>query len=178
MVDTNDNTLPSIYYNIIITLPANATYYTFKITNLILSNTNGININNLTPLKLKVSETSYKYAMKNLVGSTMTVNNTVKNYGSDGMDKQHRFVEYMSTTGGYKGGGLFITNTTNDNLYFFDNSTYRGAIALTSSEINFSPIYLNPVNNYKKASTVIWEGAVLLFNSALPQNSIYYALWN
>lgn len=174
VVDTIDSSVPTIYNNYVITLPANCTYYTYQITNIMLSTEKNRKINNLCTISITIPNNVDKYIMKTLTGEVMEVDGpTVNSPYSSG---DHRWIEYISGKTTYTGGGILMMNEMSERLYIFDAYVfpqYAGEIII-GDKIDLSPISHTPLEGYKQYSRVTWYGAVMLFDSTSKSDTIYY----
>jgi hypothetical protein len=176
VVDTTDNSIPTIYYNYVITLPANCTYYTYQITNTMLSTTTHRKINDLSFIKLTMPNGASKYVMTDLKNKYMEVANpTTFPSQYKGLN---RWVEYLSTSGStYSGAGILMMQESVDRIFKFDQDIApmsTGRVNLLSASLQLSPVLLLPLTNYQSYSQVTWYGAVLLFKSNSQYDTIYY----
>lgn len=174
VVDTIDSSVSTIYYNYVITLPANCTYYTYQVTNIMLSTERNRIINSLNVISITIPTSVDKYIMKILTGVVMEVDGpTVNSPYSHG---DHRWIEYIEGGTTYIGGGILMMSETSEKLYIFDadvSPQYTGEI-IVGDEINLSPISHTPLEDYKQYSRVTWYGAVMLFDSTSKSDTIYY----
>ena len=176
IVDTLDNSIPTIYYNYVIMLPANCTYYTYQITNTMLSTTRNRKVNDLSFLKIKITNNNLKYIMTDLDNNKMEVANpTTFPAQYKGIN---RWVEYMDYTHSiYKGAGILMMQESVDKIFKFDQDISplsTGRVNLVSSDIQLSPVLLFPLTHYTQYSQVTWHGAVMSFSSNSPYDTIYY----
>jgi hypothetical protein len=157
---------PNLYANIVLTLPANATYFTYQLTLMFMDSTQPRTINSLCPISL--SSTS---------GGLQTENGTVNSDPIFAADSQvfnasdtaiHHWSQF---TDGINGAGIMFTDQGNQMLYTFDNMTathaVRGALKADSSAqaISLLPVTLNSVT-FQNALDVTWQGAVATFDGS------------
>lgn len=133
---------PNIYSQIIITLPANATYYTYTLRTIFVNSTQSRTITELSPIQLSSgwvpdvlrslteNKTSGGYP---IVGETYPgVTNLFYNFSSS-MGWAHHWSEYIS---GSKGAGIMFTDNSNSKLYTFDSiaGAKTGALSVTCEQ--------------------------------------------
>jgi len=156
-------TCPNVYSQIVLTLPANSTYYTYSLRTIFVDSTQPRTIDDLSVIQLS-----------NLVGSPMTENGTIAIYpnasnstGSfydcspTGWD--HHWSQFVS---GNAGAGVMFTNSSNEQLYAFDNvGAETGAVVVddTSNYIEVNPVELDYVS-FNTARDLTWYGAVVTFD--------------
>ena len=123
---------PNLYANIVLTLPANATYFTYQLSIMFMDSTQPRTINSLCPISLSST-----------TGNLQTENGTVSCDPIFATDSQifnasdtaiHHWSQF---TDGTKGTGIMFTDQGNHMLYFFDNMTathaVRGALKADTS---------------------------------------------
>jgi hypothetical protein len=158
---------PNVYANVVLTLPANATYYTYQLNMLFTASQQARTITSLNPITLSSSapqlQTENGTANEDPIVATgaATLGNTT---GSG----QHHWSQF---TDGTNGAGIMFTNQANQALYTFDSTVNpTGAIAVSASgqTISLMPVTLNPVS-FTTALSVTWYGAAATFDaSTLP----------
>jgi len=169
--DGADN-CPNLYANIVITLPANVTYYTYQLRLMFIDSTQPRTITDLCPIRLS----------SNLGGSpqVQTENGTsggfpvvatdtglFSNYDSGGWTAHH-WSQLIS--GGTRGTGIMFTDSSNLKLYAFDSiaGAPTGALSATSTSlIELLPVKLHPVD-FTNAMDITWRGAVVTFDDTAP----------
>ncbi len=156
---------PNLYANIVLTLPANATYFTYQLNLLFMDSTQTRTINRLCPISLSST-----------TGDLQTENGTVSSdpvfaTGSQIFNASDSAIHHWSQfTDGTKGTGIMLTDQGNRMLYFFDNMTathaIRGALKADSSAhaISMLPVTFNSVS-FQNALDVTWQGAVATFDA-------------
>jgi len=173
-----DNGVPNcynFYSHIVLTLPANATYYTYQLRLIFLNSTDRPrNITDICPIKITTSITS--------INQAQTENGTLGN-GYPRVDEsglfynfsvscwQHRWSQ-LSNSSGTRGFGIMFTDDANKMLYFFDTkaASKTGAIRVSSTEraIELLPVNMAQVTNFADALDICWYGAVVTFDGATP----------
>ena len=159
---------PNVYSNIVITLPANATYYTYQLRLMFINSSQSRTITELTPIRLSSSISQIQTENGTSGGLPVTVNttssfNSFSNF-SDGK-WAHHWSQFIS---GANGAGIMFTDKGNQMLYAFDSiaGTTTGALRADSGN---SRIELRPVTSstaFQYALDVTWHGAVATFDSS------------
>jgi hypothetical protein len=168
---------PNVYANIIITLPANATYYTYQLRLMFTATSQVRTLTDLCPIKLAPYPTAVQTQTENgtVVGFPIIANGTAvfSNVAPSGWTPHH-FSQFISDTG--KGSGILFSSIQNQRLYVFDPIAghFTGAVKATVS----SPlIELLPVTLYQAqfsyAYDVTWVGAVATFDGSTPVCCLY-----
>ena len=171
-------TSPNVYTHIVLTLPANATYYTYQLrSTFVESPQQSRNINELCPIKLTASIGSPQTENGTAGGSPKVQSGTGTFYNSSSV-WQHHWSQFISGT---TGAGIMFTDYANKMLYAFDTSTSNtGALKVngTAKTIQLLPVTRSSVS-FSSAKDVIWYGAVVTFNGTTPiyNNSTKSGLW-
>jgi hypothetical protein len=174
---------PNVYSQICLTLPANATYYTYSGRLIFLNSSESRTITDLSVIQLSVSGTSLSQLTENGTSGGYPISSNVAGqfYNFTNLSFQtgwaHHWSEFIS---GSSGAGIMFTDDANRKLYTFDNVAGHktGALNVTSPSktIEFDP--LDPRSHYNASFTypldVTWQGAVVTFNKN-PINMIYNA---
>jgi len=161
------NNCPNLYANMVLTLPANATYFTYQLSFMFMNSQQTRTISDLCPI-----------ALSSTVGQLQTENGTVSGdpivaIGTQTFSSTGTWVHHWSQfTDGTKGAGIMFTDQANQILYSFDAmtpTTSRGALIANSSAqtISLLPVTLNPVS-FQTALDVTWYGAVATFDGSAP----------
>lgn len=161
---------PNVYSQIVITLPANVTYYTYQLRLMFISSAQSRTITELIPIRLYSSSISNIQTENGTLGGLpLTVNTTSPSSNSfynfsDGK-WAHHWSQFIS---GSSGGGIMFTDAANQKLYAFDSiaGTRTGALRADSGN---SRIELRPVTSstaFQYALDVTWHGAVATFDSS------------
>jgi hypothetical protein len=156
---------PNFYTQIVLTLPANATYYTYSLRTIFVDSLQPRTINDLSVIQLS-----------NLVGTPMTENGTIAIYPNPSNDTglfydcsptgwDHHWSQFVS---GSAGAGVMFTNSSNEQLYVFDSviGADTGAVVVedTPNYVEVNPVEINSVP-FDSARDLTWYGAVVTFNS-------------
>jgi hypothetical protein len=158
------NNCPNLYANIVITLPANATYFTYQLGLMFISSNQPRTISDLCPIALSSS-----------IGQLQTENGTAQGdpvvaSGTQLFSSSGTWVHHWSQfTNGNSGAGLMFTDQSNHMLYGFDNmspATLRGALSANaaSSSISLLPVTLSS-GSFQNALDITWFGAAVTFDS-------------
>ena len=135
---------PNVYSQIVITLPANATYYTYALRTIFVNSSQSRTITDLSPIQLSSEWMSRLQSLTEngtiggypIVGETsMSGTELFYNFSSSSTGWAHHWSEYIS---GNKGGGIMFTGNSNLKLYTFDSSQYvgdkAGALSITTEQ--------------------------------------------
>jgi len=162
---------PNVYANIVITLPANATYYTYQLRLMFIDSTQPRTITDLCPIRL--SSTLWGSPQVQTENGTsggfpVVVDGTgvFSNYTSGGWTEHH----WSQLISGTRGAGIMFTDTFNQKLYAFDSiaGNPTGALrAASTSLIELLPVELTSVS-FTNALDITWRGAVATFDDTTP----------
>jgi hypothetical protein len=162
---------PNLYANIVITLPANATYYTYQLRLMFIASAQDRDISDLCPIRLTASPNSPTAMTENGTSGFPIVTNgtgTFYNYAAGG-STAHHWSQLIS--GGSRGAGIMFTDHANQRLYAFDAIAGSAVGALDVNEY-YRTIELLPVArdtaSFTNAMDVMWRGAVATFDDTTP----------
>ena len=166
--DGPDN-CPNVYSNIVITLPAGVTYYTYQLRLMFINSAQQRTITDLCPIRLSTSFSTIQTENGTASGYPVvaTGSGTFYNYSSW---TPHHWSQMISGT---RGAGIIFTDNANHELYAFDSTppgTATGALKATSSGsglIELLPVTLRQVQ-FLNAMDVTWHGAVVTFDNTTP----------
>ncbi len=174
--DGGANNCPNLYANIVITLPANATYYTYQLRIMFINSAQVRSISSLCPIQLTTNVPSVQTQTENgtLAGFPILQNGTgtFLNSNSGGWTPHH-FSQFISDNG--KGAGIMFTDIANQKLYSFDSfsaSTSKGALKASSGLLELLPVSSSQVQ-FTNAYDITWQGAVVTFDGTKPICSLY-----
>jgi hypothetical protein len=156
------NNCPNIYAHIVLTLPANATYYTYQLRIMFINSQQSRTITDLCPLELTISSGSPQTENGIANGFPIVSSSTGTFYNSSSV-WQHHWSQIISGT---KGAGIMFTDDANKMLYVFDSSTSKtGALRVdsTARTIEVLPVIRSSVS-FTSSKDVMWNGAVVTFN--------------
>jgi hypothetical protein len=169
---------PNVYSQIVITLPANATYYTYQLRLMFVTSQQSRNITDICPIKITASISPLQTENGISSGFPIAQSGTGTFYNSSSI-WQHHWSQFISGT--TKGAGIMFTDYANKMLYAFDNSTSKtGALKVngTAKTIELLPV-TRPSVSFMSAKDLIWYGAVVTFDGTTPiyNNSTKSGLW-
>ena len=135
---------PNVYAQIVLTLPANATYYTYALRFIFVNSVQSRTITDLSAIKLSVSTGSQRTENGTSGGYPISSSDTGLFYNRTSLSFQtgwaHHWSEFIS---GSSGAGIMFTDNANRKLYIFDSEgNKRGALNVVSSGrvIEFNPV--------------------------------------
>lgn len=173
---------PNLYANIVITLPANVTYYTYDLRLMFIDSAQSRVITELRPISLTVSPSSPAAMTENgtLSGFPIVTNGTgtFYNYTSGGWTPHH----WSQLISGTRGAGIMFTDKANQMLYVFNSITGSSVGAIKNTEstktIELLPVASGSVS-FTYALDVSWHGAVVTFDGTTPiyRSSDESGLW-
>ena len=160
---------PNLYAHIVITLPANASYYTYQLRLMFVSSQQDRTITELCPIEITPSVSGGQQQTENgTVGGYPTVSTSTGTfYNSSASTWEHHWSQYISGT---KGAGIMFTDDANEMLYAFDSiaSDKTGAIRVnTDRSIELLPVVRFQVQ-FEYALDITWYGAVVTFDASTP----------
>jgi hypothetical protein len=167
---------PNFYSNMVLTLPANVTYYTYYLRTMFIDSTQPRSITDLSPIRLTTSLSSTPMQTENgtLAGFPIVQNGTGTFLNSSsGSWTAHHFSQFISDTG--QGAGIMFTDKDNQILYAFDTfpgSSSKGALKTSSGLIELLPVSSGQVQ-FNYAYDIAWQGAVVTFDNTTPVFSQY-----
>jgi len=159
---------PNVYSQIIITLPAYTTYYTYQLRLMFMNSAQKRNVTDLCPVKLVAVNGS---AVTQVTENGTDVNgypipaiskqtDVFSNYASPSLTPHH-WSQFNSTTGA--GAGIMFTDNANKLLYYFDSvaNNQTGALRINaiSKTIELQPVALVPAN-FTTSLDITWNGAI------------------
>ena len=162
---------PNVYANIVITLPANVTYYTYQLRLMFIDSAQSRTITDLCPIRLTTSVSSITAQTENGTSSgyPLVAAGSGTFYDYSGSYLAHHWSQMISS--GTRGTGIMFTDTANQKLYTFDSiaGTTVGALKTSTSTktIELLPVGLNSVS-FTTALDVSWKGAVVTFDNTMP----------
>jgi len=171
---------PNVYSHIILTLPANATYYTYQLRLMFINSEQSRNINDICPIRITVSTgQSLTPQTENGIanGYPIVSSSTGLFYNSSSSTWQHHWSQLVSGT---KGAGIMFTDEANKMLYTFDTSTSKtGALNVGTQTIELLPVSNMATVSFTSAKDVTWYGAVVTFDgtTSIYNNSNQSGLW-
>ncbi len=164
------NNCPNLYANIVITLPANTTYYTYQLGLMFIDSTQPRQITDLCPISVTASPSSPTAMTEDgkLNGYPSVTTGTGIFYNSTtGGWTPHHWTQLISTS---RGAGIMFTDNANQKLYTFDSiGNAAGALDIETSTktIELLPV-ASGTASFTYALDVIWHGAVVTFDDTTP----------
>jgi hypothetical protein len=160
---------PNFYADIVLTLPANATYFTYQISLLFLNSTQTRTINELDAIWLN-STVGTLQTENGIANGDPIVSNGTQTFSSTGT-WVHHWSQFIAGTGSNtQGAGIMFTDQANHMLYTFDSpGTARGALEANTAESSISllPVTLSS-DSFQNPLDVTWDGAVVTFAGFAP----------
>ena len=160
----------NVYAHIVLTLPANATYYTYQLRLMFVESQQNRTITDLCPIEI-TDLTGQPQTENGTASGYRTVSNTTGLfYNLPASSWAHHWSQFTSET---KGAGIMFTDSANQMLYFFDAIAENKTGALKVSNLTERTIELLPVSdlasvNFTYALDVTWHGAVVTFDGTTP----------
>ena len=161
------NSCPNIYANMVLTLPAGTSYFTYQLRLMFLNSQRDRTITDLSPIQLSSSITT-------LQTENGTINNIAVGTGSFSNNDYpsgwtaHHWSQFNGTNSA--GTGIMFTDVANQRLYAFDavagSSTGALKTSTSSRTIELAPIALHQVSPFRDALDVTWHGAVATFDAS------------
>lgn len=178
---------PDLYAHIVITLPANATFFTYTSRMTFLNSTQPTRkLSDLMILSLSATGLLQASRYPLTENGTQTSNNTGIYYNYTGLEWTHRWSQIANSTipNTIKGTGIVLTDSTNLQMYSFDNETSKtGGLNVTSTKT----VELTPVKRYttpdfhEQQLDLTWHCAIATFDATTPvyteKNGSGIGLW-
>jgi hypothetical protein len=167
--DLNVVTVPNFYADVVLTLPANATYYTYQTTLMFINSTLPRDIAYLCPISLSYNNGQQVQTENGISNGAPVVSTNSAAFSNSTGTWQHH---WSQLTSGSQGAGIMFTDQANQMLYAFDSiaGSPTGALTanLSTETISLLPVTLNPVWPFESALDITWCGAVVTFDSSVP----------
>ena len=168
---------PNLYANVIITLPAGVSYYTYQLRLMFVDSLVLRNISDLCPIQVTTSTFNpTKVQTENgtskgfpIVSTIDTSTIGVFSNSISGGWTAHHWSQFL-TADEKQGAGIMLTDSANQKLYAFDSmpgSTSRGAIKVSRTSIELMPVSQSSVQ-FKTPLDITWSGAVATFDNTTP----------
>lgn len=163
---------PNFYAHIVLTLPANATYYTYQLRMMFVQSQQNRTITELRPIRTVTYLDSQPQTENGTANGFPIVSSATSSYYNYSVSSwTHHWSQFVSGT---KGSGIMFRDGSNWKLYNFDviASSKTGALKVSNDtgerKIEFAPIIMAPVYNFTSALDVVWYGAVVTFDGTTP----------
>jgi hypothetical protein len=165
---------PNVYAHIVLTLPANATYYTYHLRLMFLNSTDRPRtITDLCPIKITTtSSATFSPVTEDGVAANGYPNVSTASGLFYNMSNiwAHHWIQLNSTK--TRGFGIMFPDDSNKKLYYFDSiiGDKTGALNVSSARktIAFSPVKRVQVSNFASSLDICWYGAVVTFDGTTP----------
>jgi hypothetical protein len=160
---------PNVYSSIVITLPANATYYTYQLRLMFVESRQSRTITDLCPIRITVS-TGSPQTENGISGGFPVVQSGTGTFYNSSSVWQHHWSQIITGT---RGAGIMFTDEANKMLYAFDTSTSKtGTLTVGTQTIELLPVTVTRSSvSFKYAKDVTWYGAVVTFDGTPIYNS-------
>jgi hypothetical protein len=177
---------PNLYANIVLTLPAGVTYYTYQLRLMFINSTQPRTITDLCPIRLSTSLNPVQAMTENgtTSGFPMVTNGTgIFHNSAGGGYVAHQWSQFIS---GSRGAGIMFTSTANQRLYAFDSVAGNPTGALRTDAGSNELLELLPVTpsapvQFTYPLDITWQGAVVTFDNTMPiytsQGGVPTGLW-
>jgi len=175
----------NMYSQIVLTFPANATYYTYAVRTIFVTDVTR-DLYELSAIQLSIdtgqSGAGVIITEDGVDGESLPITSNLEGAFSNSTHWEHHWSEFMHGT---KGAGIMFTKSSNFKLYTFDNATIKtGALVVEKQQWDDSDGYIevNPVELYTTQFDypldVTWYGAVVTFgDEPIYPTSGYNGLW-
>lgn len=161
------------YAHIVITLPANATYFTYTSSIIFLNSSQPRRLSDLGVISVNPTGLTNRYPLTE--NGTLASNSTGLFYNYTGSVWAHHWSQVANTSGlnPTAGAGIVFNDQTNLQMYYFDNQTSKtGGLNVTSNKV----IELNPVSTGRNQTVdfraqsfeITWTCAVVTFYNTTP----------
>ncbi len=163
---------PNVYSQIVITLPANVTYYTYQLHLMFVQSLQSRSIIDLCPIKLTASSGLPQTENGTLSGYPVVSTATGTFYNYSASVWEHHWSQFNSSA---KGTGIMFTSSANQQLYRFDalSGSKTGGLKVdaTARTIELLPITRFPAQ-FTSALDVTWYGAVVTYDGSTPIHKV------
>ncbi len=159
---------PNLYANAVLTLPANATYFTYQLRLMFINSQQTRSITDLCPISISSTVGQLQTENGTSNGDPILASGTQTLGNSTGAGVHH----WSQFSDGTKGAGIMFSDQANQMLYTFDTmspANPRGALKTDSvaQTISLLPVTLNSVS-FQTPLDVTWYGAVVTFDGSVP----------
>ncbi len=159
---------PNLYANAVLTLPANASYFTYQLRLTFINSQQARSITDLCPISVSSTVGQLQTENGTLNGDPIVAIGTQTLSNSTGSGVHH----WSQFSDGTEGAGIMFTDQANQMLYTFDTMSpvnLRGAVKTDSvaQTTSLLPVTLNSVS-FQTPLDVTWYGAVVTFDGSVP----------
>jgi len=157
---------PDFYGYIVLTIPAGANYYTYRVRLIYLPTTRSRILSDVSVIQLKEPTGTYNQKTEDGIQGGSPKWSSGSLFFQGGTAYQHQWTEYINSTN--RGVGIITTSSANDLLYTFDDviGANTGAISFDASNRR---IEVNPVDMlrfpFQQGDDLTWVGGVVNFSS-------------
>jgi hypothetical protein len=163
----------NFYSHIVLTLPANATYYTYQLRLIFLnSEDKPRTIRDICLVRVSTTGTGFSALTENGTSTSgYPIVSTAPSlfYNMSGIWQHHWSQLNSSATRGF---GIMFPDASNKKLYYFDSivNSQTGALNISSTgrTIEFLPVKRVQVSNFVSPLDICWYGAVVTFDGTTP----------
>lgn len=161
---------PDYLAHLVLTLPANVTYYTYALRLMFLSTQHTRTITDLCPISLNAPISLIQTENGTASGYPIVTNTTTTGlfYNLSQAVWAHHWSQFISGT---KGAGIMFTDVENQKLYVFDGiaGAKTGALRTnsTAKKIELLPVTISQFS-LPGAFDITWHGAIVTFDGTTP----------
>ncbi|MDH7564517.1 MAG: hypothetical protein QHH24_06555 [Candidatus Bathyarchaeota archaeon] len=161
---------PNLYAHVVLTLPANATYYTYQLRLMFIQSQQARSITSLCPIRIAGSTGSPQTENGTAGGFPIVSSTTGTFYNYSASLWAHHWSQMISGT---TGAGLMFTDEANSKLYVFDSiagaktGALRNSVSGGTRTIELLPVTLSQAQ-FTYAKDITWNGAVVTFDNTMP----------
>ena len=176
---------PNVYSQIVITLPAQVTYYTYQLRLMFIDSEQQRTITDLCPIRVSTSYSTIQTEAGTASGLPIVTGGSGTFYNTSASWTPHHWSQMSYNTDNARGAGIMFTDSANQQLYAFDSIAGDATGALrTNTVVSPRTIELQPVTPSHSAQftyplDITWHGAVATFDNSTPiyQTSDQSGLW-
>jgi hypothetical protein len=166
---------PNTYTSIVITLPADVTYYTYQLRLMFINSVQARAISDLCPIRVSTNISPVQTQTENGTSAGYPIlqngTGTFLNAISGGWTGHH-FSQFISENG--KGAGIMFSDVANQKLYAFDSiaGSSIGGLRVSSALIELLPVSAAQAQ-FQYPYDITWNGAVITFDGTPTVCSLY-----
>ncbi len=163
---------PNVYSQIVLTLPANANYFTYQLRLIFINSGVTRTISDISPLQLTLSVGQVQAMTEN--GTTNGIPNVSESNGyfNNSLGNAHHWSQLVNVNNNLQGTGVMFTDSANQQLYAFDSMAgkFTGALYAngTTPTIELDPVTSAGPVSFTSAMDLTWYGAIATFYGANP----------
>jgi hypothetical protein len=153
---------PNFYSQVVLTLPANAPYYTYTTRTIFVNSEQSRSVSDLSAIQLSGLSGTPLTEDGTSGGYPETSTSTGLFYDGSPTGWDHHWSQISS---GNSGAGVMFTDADNQNLYIFDTGDKSGAFNVQSNSLEVNPVDQSLTSVPLPTSRdLTWQGAVVTFN--------------